>query len=387
MIKFFLFTLCFISISLFGQIENLVDNGSFESTSSKIKGLGSIDATKNWYSLSAAKADLFLSDSKIPEIQTSGNTFGKEDPKKGNNYAGIVAYSYNNKEPRTYIGSKLNLPMKKGMQYCVSFYISLAEGSKYAINQVGVNFSSKAIQTEDKNPIIEASHILHPKKKVVNATYGWEKICGTYTAEGGESYIHIGNFTPDDKTSIEKALKLKNYKGKPTISAYYYIDDISVVMVDKNTTCNCYSNSEKQTEVFYHKVIVLEDHMTPIQRIEAHSTFFPFGQYQIQDANKETISAVIEEMKKNENFVLELFGHVDENELKLAEKRPQFADLANKRIRSIMEYMLENGIPYERMICSPVDEIEPNEEILPEDDDELKMAKNRRVMFKVKTKI
>ena len=48
-----------------------------------------------------------------------------------------------------------------------------------------------------------------------------------------------------------------------------------------------------------------------------------------------------------------------------------------------MEYMSSEGITKERFIATPTDVVEPNEEILPEDDEHLKNAKNRRVMFKV----
>jgi hypothetical protein len=88
-------------------------------------------------------------------------------------------------------------------------------------------------------------------------------------------------------------------------------------------------------------------------------------------------------MKGNPDFQLELFGHIDEEEQTLAIKKPVFAELGKKRIRATMEYLIENGIEESRLISTPKDESEPNEEILPDDDPELKMAKNRRVMFKV----
>jgi outer membrane protein OmpA-like peptidoglycan-associated protein len=88
-------------------------------------------------------------------------------------------------------------------------------------------------------------------------------------------------------------------------------------------------------------------------------------------------------MKNNPEYKLELFGHIDSVEQVLSLKRPAFADLAHKRIRSVMEYMISEGITKERFIATPTDVVEPNEEILPEDDEHLKNAKNRRVMFKV----
>ena len=54
--------------------------------------------------------------------------------------------------------------------------------------------------------------------------------------------------------------------------------------------------------------------------------------------------------------------------------------------KKIIEYLTENEIDINRLIATPKDEVEPNEEITSEDDNALKMAKNRRVMFKVITK-
>ena len=377
--------LLFIFSILFAhaQATNLVENGSFEIIKGKVKGLGCVEASDDWKNVTSTKADLFVKENKNPLLLTSGNTYGKEDPKEGDNYAGLVVYSPKDKIARNYITSPLAQPMLKGKKYCVSMYISLAEGSKFATNQVGINFHKKQLKQEDNKNIIEKTSILHPQSKVVNATYGWEKVCGTYIAEGGEEYITIGNFTATDKTKTEKAIKIKDYKGVLSDFAYYYIDDISVVMVDQKTACDCGPNEDKK-DTYYHKIIVLEDKMTPVERIEAHTAFFPFGKYELQETNRSTIDAVIREMKANPAYIVELFGHLDVNEADLASKKPLFADLANRRIREVMKYMIENGIDEKRLISTPKDEKEPNEEILEDDDEDLKLAKNRRVMFIVK---
>ena len=365
------------------QVANLVDNGSFEIIKGKVKGLGCVDASADWKNVTPAKADLFVKENKLPIVLTSGNSYGKEEPKEGDNYAGLVVYSPKDKIARNYITSPLTQPMLKGKKYCVSMYISLAEGSKFATNNLGINFHKKQPKQEDNKTIIEKTSILHPNSKLVSATYGWEKVCGTYISEGGEEFITIGNFTATDKSKIEKTLKIKDYKGVISEFAYYYVDNISVVMVEQKSACEC-GNQENNKETYYHKIIMLEEKMTPIQRIEAHTAFFPFGKYELQETNRSTIDAVIREMKTNPTFIIELFGHLDVNEAELATKKPLFADLSNRRIREVMKYMIENGIEEKRLISTPKDEKEPNEEIIEEDDEDLKLAKNRRVMFIIK---
>ena len=378
-----LLLLIFLMNAYQAQVANLVENGSFEIIKGKVKGLGCVDASADWKNVTNAKSDLFVKENKLPIVLTSGNSYGKEEPKEGDNYAGLVVYSPKDKIARNYITSPLTQPMLKGKKYCVSMYISLAEGSKYATNNLGINFHKKQPKQEEAKTIVEKTAILHNQAKMVNATYGWEKVCGTYISEGGEEFITIGNFTATDKSKTEKTLKIKDYKGVISEFAYYYVDNISVVMVEQKSACDC-GNQESNKDTYYHKIIMLEEKMTPTQRIEAHTAFFPFGKYELQETNRSTIDAVIREMKANPAFIVELFGHLDVNEAELATKKPLFADLANRRIREVMKYMIENGIDEKRLISTPKDEKEPNEEILEDDDEDLKLAKNRRVMFIVK---
>jgi len=227
--------------------DNLVDNGGFESITKKAQKLGQIDLATGWKSPTGARADLFQSDAKVPAIGAPANAYGDEAPKEGENYAGFVAYSYGNKVPRSYVLAKLTTPLKKDVKYCVQFYVSLAEASKYSVNQVGMNIGKKEFGTDAKSAIIDQTQILHPSNKIFNAMYGWQLVCGTFTAEGGEKYITIGNFTSDENTKNERNKKNENFKGTQIVAAYYYVDDISVVMLGENDVCDCGVEEETNT--------------------------------------------------------------------------------------------------------------------------------------------
>ena len=58
--------------------------------------------------------------------------------------------------------------------------------------------------------------------------------------------------------------------------------------------------------------------------------------------------------------------------------------MANKRVNEVIKYVVSKGIEDSRLIASPVGSTEPNPEISEGDDDDLKLAKNRRVSFKVR---
>src|SRR5690606_33281889 len=102
---------CFSLVSFAQDAENLVSNGSFESTDKDPKKIGSIENAVGWYSPTGVRADLFVPSKKYPDIDVPLNIYGTEEAKDGANYAGIVGFSYGDKVPRSYLSTKLNVPL------------------------------------------------------------------------------------------------------------------------------------------------------------------------------------------------------------------------------------------------------------------------------------
>jgi outer membrane protein OmpA-like peptidoglycan-associated protein len=377
----------FSSLNTFAQEgENLVPNGSFEATDGKVKKLGGIESATGWTSPTGARADLFAP-GKIAEINVPVNIYGKETAKDGSNYAGIVGFSYGNKVPRTYLMVKLDAPLKKGMKYCVKFNASLAEASKYASNNVGVNFSKKPFATDEKTIIKDVAHILHQYNdtKKLNQTYNWEQVCGTFEAEGGEKYLTIGNFSADDQTKSENNKKPKDMKIDQVIAAYYYIDNVSVVLINEGQKCDCLiEETEQYSSTIYQKAIVLNDKMTTTQKIEAQQAYFAFGKTTLTTEGQNSLDLIAELMKAETGLKLEVLGHSDPEEDKVGLEKPQYADMASRRVNAVIVYLTEKGVEESRLIPSPQGNESPNEEISETDEPDLKMAKNRRVTFKVR---
>ena len=170
------------------DMNNLVENPSFEQTEGRIKRGGAITVAVGWMSPTKASADLFAG--KVKEgYGTPNNNLGIEEPQDGQNYAGIRAFSYNDKEARNYISSKLKMTLKKDQKYCVKFYVNLAEASKYASNNIGVNFSKKQYNISEAKSIMTTTSVMHRDNPVFNGLFGWDEVCGVYKAAGGEK-IH-----------------------------------------------------------------------------------------------------------------------------------------------------------------------------------------------------
>jgi OmpA-OmpF porin, OOP family len=363
--------------------ENLVENGSFEQVDKGVKKLGSIQNAIGWTHPTGAKSDLFVGGSKVPEVGTETNVYGMEQAHDGSNFAGIVVYSHQNKVPRTYLTTKLSSPMKKGMKYCVKFYVSLGEYSKYASNNIGVNFNKKEFGTTEKNSIIDETHVMDFNNKIFNATYSWDRVCGTYTAQGGEKFLTIGNFSTDEKTKTERVKKNPDLKGTQTITAYYFIDNISVQLLGPEEKCDCGVDEgiDFGSTVVYSKSDFFKDNMTPEEKASASTIYFGYGKDGVTSPMERDLNRLVELMKANPIAKLKIVGHSDKVETEMANDKPEvFANISQRRINQIIQYLVEQGIPESRLVGQDSGDRKPADSS-DTSDEELKQAKNRRIEF------
>lgn len=372
--------------------ENLVPNGSFESIGKKPKRLGKIESATGWVSPTGVRADLFV-DTKVEEIGVPDNIYGRETAHEGRNYAGLTGFSYNNKMPRSYMMTKLESPMKKGMTYCVKMYVSLSEASKYASNNVGVHFSKKALGTDSKVSMILEPSVVHRENdyETMSARFDWTEVCGVYVAKGGEKYIALGNFSSNEDTRYERMKKDNGTKGikvQQIVSAYYYVDDISVRLLDKDKgeMCECTSGEEgvAYSTLIYQKVFPETEETTPKERVEMQQVYFAFGKQSITTEGERSLNILADYMKANPNAKIQIKGYCNEMENEVGAENDIYADMDNQRIGAVMKFLMEKGIDEGRMIPSRKRSDSPNtEEHTEMDDDETKQAKNRRVTFKL----
>ncbi len=378
-----------LSVISFGQDEaqNLVPNGSFESIGKKPKRLGSIESATGWVSPTGVRADLFVP-SKMADLDVPLNVYGKEVAKEGSNYAGIVGYSHGNKLPRSYVMTKLDSPLKKGMKYCVKFNVSLAEASKYASNNIGAKLSKKPFGSDTKLPIIEDASLLHFNNdhKIFSARYNWTEVCGQFVAKGGEKFITIGNFGSNDDTKSERMKKDPRVKAKQVIAAYYYLDDVSVKLLAEGTSCDCLvDNGEGDfSSLIYQKINPVNEDMSSKEKIEIQQVFFAFGKSKLTSEGKTSLDLIAKELEANLESKLQVQGFNNAEEDSVGVENDYYADMDNKRVGSVMKYLMSKGISESRMIPSAKGSGVDNEENKEEDEAELKMAKNRRVTFKVR---
>lgn len=127
---------------------------------------------------------------------------------------------------KEYIYQSLFQPLQAGKIYCLSFFVSKADKVPYAIKSIGAFFSNSI-------PAITNGYQINATPQVVNTggfisdTVQWVQIQGCFTANGGEQYVTIGNFTPNGMTdTLNVGTNDLIINGET--ESYYYIDDVQL---------------------------------------------------------------------------------------------------------------------------------------------------------------
>lgn len=236
--KFIYYILIFkvlISIPLAGQ--NLVENGDFEIFDHCPKTYRSMKHfLPYWYSPTKGTPDYFNRCSKgiasVPD-----NFAGSLNSENGDGYVGFgvanLTHMIGLKKhySREYISTKLIVGLKKDSLYRLSFIISHSQYSKISVIKISAYLSkrkvNKAITKELKlTPQINFDLSIVPKEN-------WVLLSAVYKASGEERFLTIGNFQSDNDLVWSKSEIQENRKSPFDIGAYYYIDDVVLIPVDR----------------------------------------------------------------------------------------------------------------------------------------------------------
>jgi OOP family OmpA-OmpF porin len=216
-----------------GQV-NLVKNSSFEQYSICPIASMELDKAVPWFQPNIAfggvligSTDYFNSCSTL--VGVPSNSFGFQYAKTGNSYAGFAAFvNIAGINKREYLEVELIDSLISGKNYEVSFWLSLSEISDCATSTIGAYFSTDTLLYNDINQynIAVLPQIESDSLNILEDTLNWIEIKKTYLAQGAERFITIGNFRDNLNTPFIQI------KDTTTLTAYYYIDDISVVCTD-----------------------------------------------------------------------------------------------------------------------------------------------------------
>jgi len=373
-----IFSLLIFSNQAIGQENELVENGSFELADTKtLKKVGGFDLVEDWTNGTYAPADLFSERARGEVVSVPKNAYGTQASIDGENYAGFRAYTKDTKKTRTYVSTQLNEQMEEDKNYCISISVSLADLSKYAVNNIGVLVTKNKSQKGDKKSIINPNFQIRTKlNKIVNERDGWMTICGTYTAQGGEGAIVIGCFDKDDNLKIEKMKKPAGMMGAQTLDAYYYLENVSVIEVEARSQCGCAEEQVKE-EVIYSPSFINFEELTEEEKVTKSTVYFGQESAKISAVSKRDLKRFLDFLVANPTIKLKVAGHMDLNEFDESKVKSKLSNLGEQRAQAVVDYLIENGVAESRLVVqdkaasSPITKMKTP----------LSLAKNRRVEF------
>ena len=165
------------------------------------------------------------------------NKLGTQISHKGDGYAGITTYVeyWHGQNVREFIKCTLNYSLLQGEKYYIEYHVSQTDSTWFASHNLGVTFTDMASDTGVFGELLCwldcDVYVENTSANPLSSKTDWVKVSGTFTAQGGELYIHIGNFRTDADSEIE----FVGGASDPNVAwniATYYIDDVWLSHVD-----------------------------------------------------------------------------------------------------------------------------------------------------------
>lgn len=350
--------------------QNLVRNGSFEDKIYCPSHFNEhqLKMVEHWGQLNEGTPDYFHACSK--KVGVPNNLFGSQPARTGDAYCGLAVFSPSQFNYREYLLTRLTRPLKAGEMVCIELYFSAADNCKFVVDGLGVLLSAEKPIQEKALIVREEPSMQNPRLHMLDDDQGWVLLSDIYTAKGGEEYLTIGNFTPDQKLKVIRRTRIENpdANGK---WAYLYIDDVNVVPVSKKEDCSC--ENEYLASIVTDPPLELYEY----DDISIDAVLFDFDEDVLTTAARKQLDQVYNLMKKNRSIYMEIDGHTD-----AVGNDTYNLDLSNRRADRVIDYLTEKGISSERFSKSAFGSKRP---VAPNSTDDGR-AKNRRVEFQIRQK-
>lgn len=315
-----------------GRSQNLIENPSFEDFVQCPTRLGSFNTdVVEWSSPTKGSTDYFNGCST--SMGTPENFNGSQPADFGQGYAGL--YMYAPEDYREYVQAKLKQTLKKGEAYELSFYISLAESSDFAVREFEVLFAEKQVSIPIKK-VLSKMHLYKDQENSYHFetisypdfyrdTQDWIRVSTQFKADGTENFLVIGNFKDNNRTRKFKTSR-DSKKG-----AYYYLDMIAL-HAEADGVAQREPGKDSAPQYELDKLHTFQD------------VLFRFDEDELLDTAQAGIRKVYEYLVANPAMHITLNGHTDTigdvayNEL-----------LSARRCKAVAEYMIRLGLAPERI--------------------------------------
>ncbi|MBT8183597.1 MAG: OmpA family protein [Eudoraea sp.] len=316
--------------------QNLVQNPSFEKYEACPVKLGNFAADViAWSAPTMGSTDYFNACSTA--MGTPENFNGKQPADFGKGYAGMYLYAPD--DYREYIQVPLLKTLEKDKKYNISFYISLAERSDYAVKEFGVLLSKKQMQVPIKKEL-SRRHWYKDKDNAFNFmeigytnfykdTKDWVLVNRQFVAKGIENFLTIGNFNSNART------RKFNTKKNAKQGAYYYLDMVSLTTADVS-----------QVQDMPVSELIAEDKTTfDLDKVHTfRNVLFEFDKYELLDSAKEDIRQIFNYLNSDGTLFISIDGHTDT--IGTVNYNRQ---LSANRCKAVAAYLMKIGFPENRI--------------------------------------
>jgi OmpA-OmpF porin, OOP family len=370
-----------VTLSPQAQTFNLVPNSGFEDTNiKKLRSYGQMEeVSMDWFSATEVPADVFGDGAKGDKIGIPTNDYGTQEPAAGLCYAGFRAYSKDPRMQRSYLEVKLPQMLDRDVMYCVSFDISLADLSRYAVNDIGVVVSDRKIEQPNLGDMILQPDVKQKTNKVFQFTEGWEKFCGTFVGTGQEEYIVIGCFGSRSEMTIEKVKRPMGLTGPQLSHAYYFIDNVEIIEIQAKSQCVCSAVEERDMDLVYGSSSVQDEDMTDVEKINASAIYYAFLKRTPTGSGKQTVADIAAILKANPSMRISIVGHCDNDEASEGKINARYKMIGKNRGDQIRRMLEAAGVPATQFSVSDIGAQDPANSR----DTDISRAQNRRVTFEV----
>jgi Secretion system C-terminal sorting domain len=226
----------FTILTQWSNAQNFVLNPDFENTNGTFCGImagGDFSSTmQDWDTPTQGTADLLFTNiaSSCWNFQpnsTYGGPIGLKGPqipRSGDVMAGIFLYTLPGFDQREYIQVPLSSSLTVGGRYIIECYVSLADYTEFATDQLGIYLSTQPVSLPSDGVLNYTPQVL--ASGVISDTQGWVRVADTLIATDSYAYLTIGNFSSDAQTPTTVNPTASFEPG--TYGAYYFVDDVSV---------------------------------------------------------------------------------------------------------------------------------------------------------------
>ncbi len=348
------------------QAQNLVPNPSFEifQYCPVTYNQTSLTQVDNWRQASDGTPDYFNSCSNKAGVPN--NMFGDQNAKSGEGYIGLVTFAASKRNYREYLRAPLSRKLTAGEMVCVELFVSPADDSRYVTDGIGVALSKKHLKYKT-DKVLETTPVMQsPDLHLIDGYNQWTLLSSEFIAEGGERFITIGNFKPDQRLNVLKRTTTVEIAANNW--AYVYLDSVVVKPIKSKSECSCVN------EILKELVVDPPAQLSEAISLKLESVLFDFDESSLNSEAEEKLTLISKELIRNQNLFIEINGHTD-----IIGREGYNKDLSKKRAESVQSFIENKGIDVSRLKIK----FHGSQAPVAENDTSEGRAQNRRVAFEV----